>query len=182
MSYADIEERKQQLIRKALKGSVFIADIAADPITALTTGATADLSPLPTGYSDLGWLTEEGMPFGRDVGQSNVTSFGSQTPTRSDVTSDVTTLTVIPQETKGVTIGLYTGADMAAIEAAVTTGETWIEGEPKGATSLRRVDFRNSAGRVIVSAATTWAMLDRATNRLVRVRPSVLAPFRSPET
>ena len=67
------------------------------------------------------------MPFGRDVGQSNVTSFGSQTPTRSDVTSDTTTLTVIPQETKGVTIGLYTGADMAAIEAAFTTGETWIE-------------------------------------------------------
>ena len=127
MSYADIEERKQQLIRKALKGSVFIADITADPITALTAGATADLSPLPTGYSDLGWLTEEGMPFGRDVGQSNVTSFGSQTPTRTDVTSDTTTLTVIPQETKGVTIGLYTGADMAAIEAAVTTGETWIE-------------------------------------------------------
>ena len=91
MSYADIEERKQQLIRKALKGSVFIADITADPITALTAGATADLSPLPTGYSDLGWLTEEGMPFGRDVGQSNVTSFGSQTPTRSDVTSDTTT-------------------------------------------------------------------------------------------
>lgn len=58
------------------------------------------------------------------------------------------------------------------------TGDTWIEGEPKGATSLRRVDFRDTSGRVIVSAATTWAMLDRATNRLVRVRPSVLAPFR----
>ena len=61
-------------------------------------------------------------------------------------------------------------------------GETWIEGEARGATSVRRVDFRNAAGRVIVSAATTWAMLDRANNRLVRVRPSVLAPFRSPET
>jgi acyl-CoA thioester hydrolase len=58
------------------------------------------------------------------------------------------------------------------------TGETWIPGDPKGATSARRVDFRNAAGKVIVSALTTWAMLDRATQRLVRVRPEVVAPFR----
>ena len=56
-------------------------------------------------------------------------------------------------------------------------GTTWIEGGARGAKSLRRVDFRNAAGKVIVSAATTWAMLDRKTNRLVRVRPEVLAPF-----
>ncbi|WP_324828662.1 acyl-CoA thioesterase [Qipengyuania zhejiangensis] len=57
------------------------------------------------------------------------------------------------------------------------TGETWIEGAGRGATSMRRVDFRNAEGKVIVSAATTWAMLDRATQRLVRVKPDVLAPF-----
>ena len=57
--------------------------------------------------------------------------------------------------------------------------ETWIEGNPRGATSVRRVDFRNAAGRIIVSAATTWAMLDRETQRLVRVRDEILAPFRA---
>lgn len=62
-------------------------------------------------------------------------------------------------------------------EGQTVTGETWIEGAARGATSLRRVDFRNEAGKVIVSAATTWAMLDRSTNRLVRVRPEILAPF-----
>lgn len=56
-------------------------------------------------------------------------------------------------------------------------GTTWIEGPARGATSLRRVDFRNAAGKVIVSAATTWAMLDRETGRLARVRPEVIAPF-----
>ena len=61
------------------------------------------------------------------------------------------------------------------------TGETWIPGEPRGATSARRVDFRDSSGKVIVSALTTWAMLDRATQRLARVRPEVIAPFREPE-
>ena len=59
------------------------------------------------------------------------------------------------------------------------TGATWIEGEPRGATSKRRVEFRDPAGRVIVSALTTWAMLERASGRLARVRPEVLAPFRS---
>lgn len=64
-------------------------------------------------------------------------------------------------------------------EGEQVVGETWIEGEPRGATSMRRVDFRNAAGKVIVSAATTWAMLDRETGRPVRVRPDVLAPFRA---
>lgn len=58
------------------------------------------------------------------------------------------------------------------------TGESWIPGDPRGATSARRVDFRNAAGKLIVSALTTWAMLDRKTQRLVRVRPEVVAPFR----
>lgn len=62
-------------------------------------------------------------------------------------------------------------------EGESVTGETWIEGPARGATSLRRVDFRNGAGKVIVSASTTWAMLERASGRLVRVRPEVLAPF-----
>ena len=58
------------------------------------------------------------------------------------------------------------------------TGETWIDGPAQGAKSDRRIDFRNDAGKVIVSARTTWAMLDRETQRLVRVRPEVIAPFR----
>ena len=61
------------------------------------------------------------------------------------------------------------------------TGTTWIEGSPRGATSIRRVDFHNAQGKLLVSAATTWAMLDRETQRLVRVRPEVLAPFTSVE-
>jgi acyl-CoA thioester hydrolase len=55
--------------------------------------------------------------------------------------------------------------------------ETWIEGPAKGAKSLRRVDFRDETGKVIVAASTTWAMLDKESGRLARVRPEVLAPF-----
>jgi acyl-CoA thioester hydrolase len=35
---------------------------------------------------------------------------------------------------------------------------------------------------VIVRANTTWAMLDKATGRLVRVRPEIAAPFMSDAT
>ena len=62
-------------------------------------------------------------------------------------------------------------------EGESVTGETWIDGPAKGAKSDRRVDFANEDGKIIVSARTTWAMLDRETQRLVRVRPEVIAPF-----
>ena len=57
------------------------------------------------------------------------------------------------------------------------TGETWIDGASKGAKSDRRVDFRNQAGKIIVAARTTWAMLDKDSQRLKRVRPEIVAPF-----
>ncbi|MEP7348361.1 MAG: acyl-CoA thioesterase [Sphingorhabdus sp.] len=57
------------------------------------------------------------------------------------------------------------------------TGRTWIEVEPKGAQFDRRVDFVDASGKVIVRANTTWAMLDKATGRLARVRPEIAVPF-----
>ena len=57
------------------------------------------------------------------------------------------------------------------------TGRTWIEKPPRGATFDRRVEFVNGAGKVIVSANPTWAMLDRASGRLIRVPAEVAAPF-----
>jgi acyl-CoA thioester hydrolase len=55
--------------------------------------------------------------------------------------------------------------------------ETFIPEGPSGAKFDRRVDFRNSAGKVIVSARTTWTMIDRITGRLLRVPDGVAAPF-----
>ena len=58
------------------------------------------------------------------------------------------------------------------------TAETFIPSAPTGARFDRRVDFTDAAGKVIVSAKTTWALLDRASGRLQRVRDEVAAPFR----
>ena len=57
------------------------------------------------------------------------------------------------------------------------TGETFIPGTPSGAKFDRRVDFTNAAGKVIVSANTTWAMIHRASGRPARVRAEIAAPF-----
>ena len=65
-------------------------------------------------------------------------------------------------------------------EGAEVTATTWIEGGAQGAKSLRRVEFADASGkrpRILVSAATTWAMIDRASGRLARVRPEVMAGF-----
>jgi len=57
------------------------------------------------------------------------------------------------------------------------TGRTWIESVPKGAQFDRRVDFVDTSGKVIVRANTTWALIDKVSGRLMRVRPEIAAPF-----
>jgi acyl-CoA thioester hydrolase len=57
------------------------------------------------------------------------------------------------------------------------TAQTWVETAPKGAQFDRRVNFVDPNGKVIVRATTTWAMLDKMSGRLVRVRPDVFASF-----
>lgn len=132
MPYSDLQSKQAELIRKATDGSVFLAPASADAITTITSSTgtapnnVIDLEALPTDYDDLGWLTTDGAQFARDVSTSDITSWGSVSPTRSDVTSDSTTLTVVCQETKLLTIGLATGADLAAIEADAVTGEVAV--------------------------------------------------------
>jgi acyl-CoA thioester hydrolase len=57
------------------------------------------------------------------------------------------------------------------------TAETWVDGTPRGARFDRCVRFTGADGRVKVEAKTTWAIIDRASDRLVRVPPEVAAPF-----
>ena len=57
------------------------------------------------------------------------------------------------------------------------TAETFIPAPPRGAQFDRCVVFRDSRGKAMVIARSTWALLDRATGRLCRVRPEIAAPF-----
>ena len=57
------------------------------------------------------------------------------------------------------------------------TGETWVSDPPRGARFDRRFRFVGADGKVRVEGVSTWALLDRASGRLLRIRPEVAAPF-----
>jgi acyl-CoA thioester hydrolase len=59
------------------------------------------------------------------------------------------------------------------------TGRTWVGEPPRGARFDRHVEFTGNDGRVRVRARTTWAIIDKATGRPLRVPPEVAAPFLS---
>ncbi len=62
-------------------------------------------------------------------------------------------------------------------EGETVTAETWVPEPPRGARFDRYMKFTGTDGKVRVEARTTWAILDRASGRLVRVPAEVAAPF-----
>lgn len=61
------------------------------------------------------------------------------------------------------------------LEGERVTAETWV-GIPKGARFDRFVRFVKD-GRTLVEAKTTWAPIEQASGRLVRITPELAAPF-----
>ncbi len=59
------------------------------------------------------------------------------------------------------------------------TGRTWVPNPPKGARFDRHMEFVGDDGKPRVRAKTTWAIIDKATGRPIRVPAEVAAPFLS---
>ena len=57
------------------------------------------------------------------------------------------------------------------------TARTWLPDPPQGARFVRRVEFVDAAGKVLVAARSVWAMIDKDTGRPTRIPPEVSAPF-----
>ena len=57
------------------------------------------------------------------------------------------------------------------------TGRTWVPDPPQGARFDRHMEFTGEDGKVRIRAKTTWAIIDKATGRPLRVPPEVAAPF-----
>lgn len=145
-SFDSIQDLKTHLIRKALTGSVFVADATADDIGDAITQVTGtapnevhDLLALPTGFGDLGYTTDAGVQLNTETTTSDVNSWQSVSPTRSDVTAETTTLQVVAQETKGLTIAIYTGMALAGLEAAADTGDLIIKTPQRPNTRFYKV-------------------------------------------
>lgn len=125
-------------------------------VATTTPGVGIDLAELPAGWEDLGWVTSDGVTYGRSTEVSDVTSFGSVQPTRSDVTQDTITMGVVAQETKMLTLSLYTGSDTGALTATAGTGEFSIaKPDIPGFRYYRVLGVfvdRDDAGREIIMA------------------------------
>jgi acyl-CoA thioester hydrolase len=65
------------------------------------------------------------------------------------------------------------------VEGETVTALTWVPEPPRGARFDRYMKFTGADGKVRVEAKTTWAILDRASGRLIRVPTDVAAPFLS---
>ena len=67
---------------------------------------------------------------------------------------------------------------LRAVGAGETvTGRTWVGDAPRGARFDRHVEFVGEDGKPRVRAKTTWAIIDKASGRPLRVPPEVAAPF-----
>ncbi len=65
----------------------------------------------------------------------------------------------------------------AAGPGETVTGRTWVSEAPRGARFDRHVEFVGADGKPKVRAKTTWAILDKATGRPLRVPAEVAAAF-----
>lgn len=139
VAYEAFQQKKNQLIRKANRGSLVIAPFTADPILTLTDTADKLLKPMPTGYEDGGWLNDDGAGYARDTDTSEVTGWGSRQALRSDTTKDETTLKVSFLEAKRLTIGIYFNVDMSTVTPDPTSGEVAIERSDDAADKYWRV-------------------------------------------
>lgn len=154
--YSAWKTKQNELIRKARQGSVFIAPDTQSIPAAITSGAGGPLIALPVGWKDLGWLSTDGVQFGRSVDSSDVTSWGSVEPTRRDIIRDTATIQVTAQETKRETIQLYTGVTLPDTNAAAfTTGELIVTKPAQPAAKFNRMMVlsvdENTAGEIYIA-------------------------------
>jgi len=65
----------------------------------------------------------------------------------------------------------------AAGPGETVTARTWVGDPPKGARFDRHVEFIGADGKPRVRARTTWAIIDKASGRPIRVPAEVAEPF-----
>jgi acyl-CoA thioester hydrolase len=59
----------------------------------------------------------------------------------------------------------------------IVTARPWVAEPPRGARFDRHIEFLGPDGRIKVRAKTTWAIVERASGRIVRVPADVARPF-----
>lgn len=138
-TYDQMQDRREELIFKALEGSIFVAPMSAALPTSLT-DSTGQLLALPPQWEDIGWVDgSDGVNWSRKVDTSDTDSWGSPEPTRSDINKDEASLKFTMQETKRPVLETYYGLDLSAIEAPTGNREVTFAQPRRPATRYFRL-------------------------------------------
>jgi hypothetical protein len=123
-NFAALENKKAELIRKGLAGAMFMADVSAAAITTITEAliAARPLALPDAAWGDVGYMTTDGISLANSIESTDTNSWGSNAPTRSDITGSTSTMAFTAQETNLKTIELLTGTDLSAFTPP-TSGE-----------------------------------------------------------
>lgn len=149
-NHAGIAKRQGELIRKSLSMIIAIQndDFVLPLDFALTETSASVLRDLPDeGWEQLGWVSKsDGVTFAKNTESNTVDSFGAIQPTRSDITSDVTTAQFTCQETNRHVLEMYYNVDLENVEADAVTGEFGFNEATDPQTTYRRMLFIGKDG------------------------------------
>jgi hypothetical protein len=123
---------RSDLVRKALYGSVLVQDYTPAVATTFATfnpfdSDTGLLNALPTGWVDLGYLSEDGIEFGKDTDFADTTGWQTRDKLRSDATSDQDTATMTFLETKPQIEAIYNSLPLSAMPDVGATNYNYIK-------------------------------------------------------
>ncbi|GEL19361.1 phage tail tube protein [Pseudonocardia asaccharolytica] len=146
----DIQQKQNELIRKWVAASMFVApETAAVPTTLTTYTAgppeTIELAALPVGppaYVDLGLVTkDDGYSWGNEWDVSETTSHGYADPTRRDILTNTSTVGFTAQETKKTVLEMFHNVDLSAVTPDTDSGEVTFAKPLQQATRYYRAFF-----------------------------------------
>lgn len=130
--------QNSDLIRKPLRGSVLLGNYpdAAEIDTLVATGGGVTI---PTGYTSVGWISEDGLTFANDVNVSDVRGWGASSFLRRDIQSQDKTLQFAALESSRLTMELRTSLDLSAANTVAASGEWSFDVPDRPPTKYWRV-------------------------------------------
>jgi hypothetical protein len=111
-SFDTVAARKSGNIRKPLAGTVLLGKYSvADAVTTLV--ATGGQITAPDDYESVGWISEDGLTFGKSRDISEVRGWGAATVLRRDIRTEDNTIQFAAIETNRLTHELKSNRDLS---------------------------------------------------------------------
>lgn len=133
--FSDVVTHKDELWRKALGVVLAVAPFTTPALTSILDTTDGTLAALPTGWDQLGRVTEDGVTWPRETELSELFGLGSTNPARSDIRRVTKRVSFTVAESRRKVLEIAQGVDLSAtptnkVPAATGNAEvTWDEPE-----------------------------------------------------